>query len=77
MSTSALSRSAAAGGIALINSLGNLGGFAGPFAVGWIKNRTHTYQYPLLCLAGSALAGSLIALSLRTPAPRPEARPSG
>ena len=31
---------AAAGAIALINALGNIGGFVGPFAVGWIKLRT-------------------------------------
>ena len=33
-----LSGTAAAGGIALINSIGNLGGYVGPFIVGWIKD---------------------------------------
>jgi hypothetical protein len=33
-----LSGTAAAGGIALINSIGNLGGYAGPFVVGWISD---------------------------------------
>ena len=38
--TSFLTGSAAAGGIALIGSIGNLGGFVGPYAVGWIKDAT-------------------------------------
>jgi hypothetical protein len=33
--TAFLTGSAAAGGIALINSIGNLGGFVGPYAIGW------------------------------------------
>ena len=35
--TAFLTGSAAAGGIALINSIGNLGGFVGPYAIGWIR----------------------------------------
>ena len=35
-----LTGSAAAGGIAFINSIGNLGGFVGPYAIGWIKDAT-------------------------------------
>ena len=38
--TAFLTGSAAAGGIALINSIGNLGGFVGPYAIGWIKDAT-------------------------------------
>jgi hypothetical protein len=38
--TGFLTGSAAAGGIALINSIGNLGGFVGPYAIGWIKDAT-------------------------------------
>ena len=36
--TARLSGAAAAGGIALINAVGNIGGFVGPYAVGWIKD---------------------------------------
>ena len=36
--TAFLTGTAAAGGIALINAIGNVGGFAGPYAVGWIKD---------------------------------------
>jgi MFS family permease len=41
MVTSSLGGTAAAGGIALINSVGNLGGFFGPYLVGLIKDHTH------------------------------------
>ena len=40
LTTSFLTGPAAAGGIALINSVGNLGGFAGPYVVGMTKDRT-------------------------------------
>ena len=38
-----LSGTAAAGAIALINSIGNLGGFAGPYVVGMVKQATHSF----------------------------------
>src|SRR4051794_25556937 len=41
--TAFLSGAAAAGGIAMINSIGNLAGFAGPFAMGRLKDLTGTY----------------------------------
>lgn len=65
MPTAMLSRTAAAAGIALISSMGNLGGFVGPYMVGWIKQRTHNDLYALLSLAGMALLGGLVALTLR------------
>ena len=46
-----LSGTAAAGGIALINSTGNLGGFIGPYMVGWIKDRTGGFGGGLVALA--------------------------
>lgn len=46
-----LSGSAAAGGIALINSTGNLGGFIGPYMVGWIKDQTGGFGGGLIALA--------------------------
>ena len=61
-----LSGTAAAGGIALINSIGNLGGFVGPYAVGWIKDSTGSYEAGLYFLAACALASAIIAfLTLR------------
>lgn len=60
-----LSGSASAGGIALINTIGSLGGFVGPFAVGWIKDQTGTYSYGMMFLAALLLAGAFLSLYLR------------
>ncbi|WP_027798686.1 MFS transporter [Paraburkholderia dilworthii] len=59
-----LSGAAAAGGIAAINSLGNLAGFFGPYAMGWIKDSTGGFGAGLLCLAGAGLVGAAAALLL-------------
>ena len=55
----------AAAGIALINSLGNLGGFFGPNLFGSVKNLTGTYALAFYTLSTLALIASLVALSLR------------
>jgi ACS family tartrate transporter-like MFS transporter len=60
-----LSGPAAAGGIALINSIGNLAGFAGPYAVGRIKDATGSYAGGLLSLSAVGFIAVLIVLSLR------------
>ncbi len=60
--TSILAGTAAAGGIAFINSVGNLGGFIGPFAVGYIKDKSGHVAYGLVFLACSVFCGALIAL---------------
>jgi ACS family tartrate transporter-like MFS transporter len=59
-----LTGTAAAGGIALVNCVGNLGGFVGPYAVGWIKDSTGDFSAALYFLAGSAVASALITLVL-------------
>lgn len=56
---------AAAGGIALINSLGNLAGFAGPFMVGLVKDTTGGYAGAMLVFALLMLTGAVLALALR------------
>lgn len=55
---------AAAGGIALINALGNVGSFAGPYAVGWIRESTGSFSWGLLVVAGAVLFAGLVALLL-------------
>ena len=57
-----LSGTAAAGGIALMNSIGNLGGFVGPYVVGWIRESTKSYEAGLYFLAACAAASAVIAL---------------
>jgi ACS family tartrate transporter-like MFS transporter len=62
--TAFLSGAAAAGGIALINSIGNLAGFAGPYAMGWIKDSTGSYAGGLLALSAAGLVSMIIVLAL-------------
>ena len=62
--TAFLSGPAAAGGIALINSIGNLAGFAGPYAMGYIKDVTGSYSGGLLSLAAAGLTAMIIVLVL-------------
>jgi ACS family tartrate transporter-like MFS transporter len=63
--TAFLSGTAAAGGIALINSLGNLGGFVGPNIVGQSQTLTGSFELGLTVLAGLMAAGGLLALTIR------------
>ena len=62
--TAFLSGSAAAGGIAIINSIGNLSGFAGPFVMGKMKDATGSYTIGLLAVAGVVFLAMLVVLSL-------------
>jgi ACS family tartrate transporter-like MFS transporter len=62
-----LSGTAAAGGIAMVNSIGNLGGFLGPYVVGWIKDSTQSYASGLYFLAACAFASGVIALVVVKP----------
>jgi len=58
--TSILTGTGAAAGLALINSIGNCGGFAGPVIVGQLKGATGDFTAALLFLAGAlAVAGAL------------------
>jgi MFS family permease len=58
--TGLLTGSAAAGGIALINSIGNLGGFAGPYAIGWIKDATGETTLGLALLAACSIMAGVV-----------------
>ncbi len=62
--TGFLSGTAAAGGIAIINSIGNLSGFVGPFVMGKMKDATGSYAVGLLAVAGTVFLAMLVALSL-------------
>ena len=60
---------AAAAGIALINSIGNLGGYVGPFIIGWIKDSTNSFEMGLYFLAACAFASAAITyFGIRQPA---------
>jgi ACS family tartrate transporter-like MFS transporter len=63
--TSFLSGAAAAGGIALINSIGNLGGFGGPYLIGQVKEVTGSYTIGAVCVAATMLLGGCLAVFAR------------
>jgi MFS transporter, ACS family, tartrate transporter len=65
-----LTGASAAAGIAAINSLGNLSGFAGPSAMGYLKDLTGDFTVGLLLLAGCAVVGAAVVVSLRIDASR-------
>lgn len=60
-----LGGTAAAGGIALINSTGNLGGFVGPSIVGWVKDTTQSYSAGMAALAVALVAAGVLTLVVR------------
>jgi len=59
-----LAEAAAAGGIALINSVGNLGGFAGPYLAGFIVQRTHNFTAALVTMGLALAIAAAIALAI-------------
>ena len=60
--TAILRGMAAAGGLALLNSFSNLGGFFGPTLMGWLKQSTGTYTTGMLLLAGMLAFGGIATL---------------
>jgi MFS family permease len=64
-----LGGTAAAAGFALINSIGNLGGFAGPTVMGYLREVTGGYAGGLLVLATALVIQAAIVVTLRLPAP--------
>ena len=60
-----LTGASAAVGMALINAIGNLGGYVGPFVVGWIKDSTKSFEMALYFLAACAAASALITFAAR------------
>ena len=68
--TALLAGTAAAMGIAFINSVGNLAGFAIPLLMGVIKDHTHSNDTGLQMLAGFLVLGAVAVLQLRKDAAR-------
>lgn len=63
--TAFLSGAAAAAGIAVINSIGNLAGFFGPFIMGWLRDATGDFAAGLLVIAACAVVAMVVVLLLR------------
>lgn len=59
-----LSESAAAASIGLINSVGNLGGFVGPFVMGYLASRTHSFAAGLWYLVMSLFLAGVLMLAV-------------
>ena len=74
MATSFLSGTAAAGGIALINTVANFGGFLAPTLMGRLEGPKGVFTAGQLMLAGTMAAGAILALIIRhdPAADRPE-----
>ncbi len=62
LSTAFLSGTAAAGGVALINSVGNIGGFVGPYLIGYVRQTTQSFTTGMLVLAATLVIAALLAL---------------
>jgi MFS transporter, ACS family, tartrate transporter len=59
-----LSSSALAAAVGLVNGVGNIAGFAGPYVFGYLTMRTGSFSYGLALMMIAALAGGLIILAL-------------
>ncbi|HVY14962.1 MAG TPA: MFS transporter [Rhodopila sp.] len=62
--SSLLTGAAAAGGLALINAVGGLAGFLGPFVVGAIKDATGSYSWGMVAIAACAVVAAVIVVAL-------------
>lgn len=63
--TTFLTGPAAAASVALINSCGNLGGWVGPYMMGWIKTNTGTFDLGYFIMGGAMFLSGLLVLSFK------------
>jgi MFS-type transporter involved in bile tolerance (Atg22 family) len=62
--TALLGGTAAAAGIAAINSIGNLAGFASPYVVGWLKDLTHSTAAGMYAVSSVLVLGAVAVLTI-------------
>jgi len=62
-----LGGTAAAAGIALINAIGNLGGFVGPSVMGWLRQSTGGYSGGMLVLASALIVAACLVMTIKLP----------
>ena len=60
--TELLCKSAAAASVGMINAVGSIAGFAGPYLFGYMNTKFHSFSYGLTVLAVSSLAAGLLVL---------------
>ena len=63
LTTNNLTKRSQATGIAIVNSVGNLGGFAGPSIVGLIREHSHGFNDALIALAVASVLAMIIAIT--------------
>jgi ACS family tartrate transporter-like MFS transporter len=62
-----LGRTAAATSIGLINTIGSVGGFVGPYVIGYLRDRTGGFGASLLFLSLCSVASGLLVLCVKLP----------
>lgn len=62
--TAILTGSAAAAGIATINSVANLGGFVSPTVIGWLRDVTGSTTAGLMAVSGMLVVGAIVTLAM-------------
>ncbi|MGE5246551.1 MAG: MFS transporter [Betaproteobacteria bacterium] len=77
LATSFVSGAGAAAGIALINSVGNTGGFVGPYLVGAVKDATNGYAAGLVAIGAVLACGGVLVLAVRAEPVRDAVRRRG
>ena len=65
--TAFLAGTGAAAGLALVNSIGNVAGFAGAYIIGLLRETTGSFSAALLFLAGALVLGAIMALCFKEP----------
>ena len=71
LAASRLSGKAAGTAIAIVNSMGAVGGFAGPYTMGWLRDATHTYTAGLWAIAICLALGAVLVLVDARSSPAP------
>jgi ACS family tartrate transporter-like MFS transporter len=59
-----LTGAAVASGLAFINAVASIGGFVGPFSVGWLKDATGTFISGMIAMAGMLILATVLSMSL-------------
>jgi MFS transporter, ACS family, tartrate transporter len=67
LTTGMLGGTAAAGAVAILQIVGGLGGFAGPYLTGRLRDATHSFAGGLCGIAGLALGAAMLVLAVRRP----------
>jgi MFS family permease len=70
LTTGMLGGTAAAGAVAILQIVGGVGGFSGPYMTGRLRDATHSFAGGLYGMAGMALGAAMLALAVRRPKTR-------